>query len=162
MCDTLVLHEEGVTWFAKNSDREPLEPQRLVRLPAVHGDPDAKTNWQQGHVTLPGQAILLVTLDKAGMVGGADYHDHFEGADSFIWSSQASTSPEGKRGREVLEALETGIHLHLWARAKKSDSEFRYLGLVLPVSHTGSKPMSVTFRLFTPLDDALMTYFGVA
>ncbi len=131
-------------------------------IQALHGDPDAKTNWQQGHVTLPGQAIMLVTLDKAGMVGGADYHDHFDSVDTFIWSSQASTSPEGKRGREVLEALETATRLHLWARAKKSDREFRYLGLLLPVSHTGSKPMSVTFRLLTPLDDALRSYFKVS
>ena len=38
MCDTLVLRSENRTWFAKNSDREPAEPQRLLRLPAVRGD----------------------------------------------------------------------------------------------------------------------------
>ena len=38
MCDTLVLRSQGQTWFAKNSDREPVEPQRLIRLPAVQGD----------------------------------------------------------------------------------------------------------------------------
>lgn len=38
MCDTLVLRADGCTWFAKNSDREPSEPQRLLRLPAVRGD----------------------------------------------------------------------------------------------------------------------------
>lgn len=38
MCDTLVLRSHGQTWFAKNSDREPAEPQRLIRLPAVQGD----------------------------------------------------------------------------------------------------------------------------
>ena len=129
-------------------------------IQALHGDPEAKTNWQQGHVTLPGQSILLVTLDKADMPG-VEYVDHFEGRDTFVWSSQASTSPEGKRGREVLEALETGTELHLWARPRKKDGSFRYLGLVVPVSHEGSKPMSVTFRLLTPLDDDLATLFSV-
>lgn len=38
MCDTLVLRQPGVTWLAKNSDREAAEPQRLLRLPAVRGD----------------------------------------------------------------------------------------------------------------------------
>lgn len=38
MCDTLVLRSGGATWFAKNSDREPAEPQRLIRLPAVQTD----------------------------------------------------------------------------------------------------------------------------
>ncbi len=32
MCDTLILRHQGQTWFAKNSDREPAEPQRLLRL----------------------------------------------------------------------------------------------------------------------------------
>jgi secernin len=39
MCDTQVLVEAGAVWFAKNSDREPSEPQPVVRLPAVRGDP---------------------------------------------------------------------------------------------------------------------------
>ncbi|HXG27677.1 MAG TPA: C69 family dipeptidase [Nevskiales bacterium] len=38
MCDTQVLLQPGVVWFAKNSDREPSEPQPVVRLPAVRGD----------------------------------------------------------------------------------------------------------------------------
>ena len=42
MCDTLILRHQGQTWFAKNSDREPAEPQRLLRLPAVRNDPEAR------------------------------------------------------------------------------------------------------------------------
>ena len=38
MCDTQVLLQQGVTWFAKNSDREPSEPQPVIRLPAVQDD----------------------------------------------------------------------------------------------------------------------------
>ena len=38
MCDTLVQVNDKGVWFAKNSDREPGEPQVVVRLPAVHGD----------------------------------------------------------------------------------------------------------------------------
>ena len=39
MCDTQVLVEGGAVWFAKNSDREPSEPQPVVRHPGVRGDP---------------------------------------------------------------------------------------------------------------------------
>jgi hypothetical protein len=38
MCDTQVLLAGDAVWFAKNSDREPSEPQPVVRLPAVRGD----------------------------------------------------------------------------------------------------------------------------
>ncbi len=38
MCDTQVLINEAGVWFAKNSDREPSEPQPVIRLPAVYGD----------------------------------------------------------------------------------------------------------------------------
>jgi secernin len=42
MCDTQVLLAADAIWFAKNSDREPSEPQPVVRLPAVAAD-DATT-----------------------------------------------------------------------------------------------------------------------
>lgn len=133
-------------------------PRRQIA--ALHGDPDQRTNWQQGHVSLSGQAILMVTLDKAAMPG-VSYVDHFEGPDNMVWSSQASTAPGGKKGREVLGALEAGTQLHLWVRRKKGDGAFTYLGLVVPVDHEGAKPMSVRFRLLTPLTPDMQRRFGV-
>ena len=82
---------------------------------------------------------------------GKDYIDAFESPTTFTWSSQATTSPESKPGREVLDALETGMRLHLWARADKSTRDFEYCGLIAPISHEGSRPMQVRFRLLTPL-----------
>ncbi len=38
MCDTQVLIANDAVWFAKNSDREPDEPQPVVRHAAVRGD----------------------------------------------------------------------------------------------------------------------------
>jgi hypothetical protein len=89
------------------------------------------------------------------MTWGADYVDHFEGLDTFVWSSQTSTGPDGKKGREVLEALSTGTLIHLWARRRKTDVAFVYLGLIVPVTHEGAKPMSVRFRLLAPLTSDL-------
>ena len=42
MCDTLAVKRDGAIWFAKNSDREPDEAQRVEVYPAVADDP-AKT-----------------------------------------------------------------------------------------------------------------------
>ncbi len=38
MCDTQVIIRDGVTWLAKNSDREPSEAQYVVRIPAAQED----------------------------------------------------------------------------------------------------------------------------
>lgn len=38
MCDTVYIRRDGVGWLAKNSDREPDEPQALVWRAAVAGD----------------------------------------------------------------------------------------------------------------------------
>lgn len=42
MGETQVLVGGGAVWLARNSNREPSEPQPVVRLPAVSGDPAAK------------------------------------------------------------------------------------------------------------------------
>lgn len=38
MCDTLVIRHDGTSWFAKNSDREPDEPQLVEVHAPVRGD----------------------------------------------------------------------------------------------------------------------------
>tara|TARA_R110002073_G_scaffold3282_1_gene22099 strand:+ start:13287 stop:14408 length:1122 start_codon:yes stop_codon:yes gene_type:complete len=38
MCDTLVIRRDGISWFAKNSDREPDEPQWVEVHADVRGD----------------------------------------------------------------------------------------------------------------------------
>ena len=43
------------------------------------------------------------------------------------------------------------MRLHLWARADASTREFEYCGLIAPLSHEGSRPIQVRFRLLTPL-----------
>jgi hypothetical protein len=51
MSDTQVLVGAEATWFAKNSDREPSEPQPVMRLPAVAGDEAATV--RATHIELP-------------------------------------------------------------------------------------------------------------
>jgi superfamily II DNA or RNA helicase/diadenosine tetraphosphate (Ap4A) HIT family hydrolase/HKD family nuclease/SOS-response transcriptional repressor LexA len=125
-------------------------------VPTLYGLDYNPGNWQAGHVSIPPHVVLFVTLTKSeAMTWGADYVDHFEGLDTFVWSSQTSTGPDGKKGREILEALSTGTLIHLWARRRKTDVAFVYLGLIVPVTHEGAKPMSVRFRLLAPLTSDL-------
>jgi len=127
-------------------------------IPPLYGLEYNPGNWQSGHVSIAPHVVVFVTLTKSdAMAWGADYVDHFEGHDTFVWSSQTNTGPDGKKGREVLEALDHGTFIHLWVRRRKTDVAFVYLGLVVPVSHQGSKPMSVRFRMLTPVEDQVLT-----
>ncbi|OBJ70974.1 DUF3427 domain-containing protein [Mycobacterium sp. 1274756.6] len=128
-------------------------------VPALYGDVFNPGNWQSGHVSLPQHAILFVTLVKRAE--RTQYVEHFEAPDIFVWSSQSSTKPEGKKGREILYALQTGKSIELWMRRKSTDGAFTYLGRVVPQSHEGSQPMLVTFRLLTPLSGELQSRLGV-
>ena len=144
----------SVGWRRTTSTRWRLESASASSArtcPPLYGLEYNPGNWRSGHVSIPPHVVLFVTLKKSdAMAWGADYVDHFEGDSTFVWSSQTSTGPDGKKGREIIGALERGTFIHLWVRRRKTDVAFAYLGLVVPVSHEGAKPMSVRFRLLTP------------
>jgi hypothetical protein len=135
------------------------EQFKSTDVPQLYGEAFNPGNWRSGHVSLSKFAILFVSLEKRA--DRTQYTEHFEGPDIFVWSSQLSTSPERKKGKEILDALETGKSIELWMRRKGSDTAFTYLGRVVPVSHQGSQPMLVTFRLLTPLSGELQSRLGV-
>lgn len=134
------------------------EQCKSTQVPPLYGLVHNPGNWQQGHVSLDEYAVLLVTLEPRA--DRSQYLGRFEARDVFEWSSQASTAPDGKKGREILESLETGKPIELWMR-QKSTQPFSYLGRVAPLSHKGSRPMLVTFRLMTPLSGELESRLGV-
>ena len=78
MCDTLVLRQSGQTWFAKNSDREAAEPQRLLRLDKVRGDRSAEL--QATYLRIP------QTADRYGLVLSQP---------SWIWGGEMGVNQHG-------------------------------------------------------------------
>lgn len=132
---------------------------RRDAVPALFGLDYNPGNWQSGHVSLAEDTVLFVTLDKEAGRSGEDYVDRFESTGMFHWTSQASTTPSGKRGREIIEALDTGRRIHLFVRRRRQDVAFTYSGLVAPLRHADSGPMTVTFRLLTPLSSDLERRF---
>lgn len=112
-------------------------------------------SWNVGHVTVPGREahVLLVTLSKQGKAEEHRYVDHWIDDHRFHWQSQNATTPQSKRGREVIEHVARGISIHLFVRDAKlaagKAAPFTYHGRVRYVSHEGSGPMSVVFALGT-------------
>lgn len=135
------------------------EQYKSTDVPPLYGEVYNSGNWRSGHVSLKNHAILFVSLEKRS--DRTQYTEHFEGPEVFVWSSQLSTSPTRKKGREILESLETGKAIELWMRRKGNDVAFTYLGRVVPLSYEGSEPMLVTFRLLTPLSGELQSRLGL-
>lgn len=125
---------------------------RRQDIPSLYGHTFNPGNWNTGHVSLGQDVVLFITLHKTAGAEGADYDDRFDGPGVLVWSSQTSTDPESKKGREILGAPTEGRRIHAWVRRRKADVAFEYRGLAIPLSHVGERPMSVRFRLLTPLD----------
>jgi hypothetical protein len=133
------------------------EPFKRADVPALYGHEFNVGNWNTGHVSLGEDIILFVTMTKGEeMILGSDYHDGFESSSIFVWTSQNSVGPNSKKGKEVLQVPKEGTRVHLWARHKKSTVSFEYCGLIMPISHEGEKPMTVRFRMLTPVSKEAM------
>lgn len=122
-------------------------------IPALFGEQFNPGNWNVGHVTLNDKKVhvLLVTLNKQGKAAQHRYQDHWIDDHHFHWQSQNSTTPESKRGKEIIEHKRLGIAIHLFIRDSKLSGEkaapFVYQGQATYESHQGSGPISVVFSL---------------
>ncbi|WP_432697916.1 DUF3427 domain-containing protein [Marinobacterium sp. YM272] len=159
--EDLIADESMVTFARLKGSVDPLEllvGQTFMReeIPPLFDAQFNPGNWQSGHVVLKDQQaqILLVTLNKQGKASDHQYHDYFIDNAHFHWQSQNSTSPDNKRGREIIEHEKLGSRVYLFVREHKLNSgkaaPFRYYGEVSYQSHEGSKPMSVVWQLKTP------------
>jgi len=122
-------------------------------IPALFGEEFNPGSWNVGHVTLNDKKVhvLLVTLNKQGKAEEHKYLDHWIDEHHFHWQSQNSTTPESKRGREILEHERRGIAIYLFVRDGKlaggKAAPFVCHGRANYQSHQGSSPMSVTFKV---------------
>lgn len=122
-------------------------------IPDLFGATFNTGNWQSGHVFLKESSahVLLVTLNKQGKAEQHRYVDHWIDKMTFHWQSQRSTTPESKRGRELINHEKLGLSAHLFVRENKLSNgkaaPFTYYGPVDYQSHEGSEPMSVVFQL---------------
>ena len=122
-------------------------------IAALFGEAFNPGSWNVGHVTLNDKKahVLLVTLNKQGKADQHKYLDHWIDEHRFHWQSQNATTPESKRGREIIEHERRGIAIHLFVRDSKlaggQAAPFWYYGRVTYESHHGSGPVSVVFKV---------------
>lgn len=122
-------------------------------IPGLFGEAFNPGSWNVGHVVLNDKKVhvLLVTLNKQGKADEHKYLDHWIDEHRFHWQSQNATTPQSKRGQEIVHHAARGIAIHLFVRDTKLSAgkaaSFVYHGPVTYASHQGSAPMSVVWRL---------------
>jgi superfamily II DNA or RNA helicase/HKD family nuclease len=105
--------------------------------------------------------LLFVTLDKSeGYHDRIAYRDYAISAERFHWQSQNSAGPDTSGGRRYLESAVNGWQFQLFVRPRKGDA-YRACGPVVLESAEGSRPMSIVWRLQTPLPARLFREFSV-
>lgn len=106
--------------------------------------------------------LLFVTLDKKeGFHERVAYHDYAISPEFFHWQSQNSAGPITSSGRRYVESPSNGWRFQLFVR-EIQDHPFIALGPVtLEGEPTGSKPMSMVWRLERPIPAAMFRRFTV-
>ncbi len=107
--------------------------------------------------------ILFVTLNKTDKEFSPTtlYDDYSVNSELFHWQSQNKTSAESSVGQRYINHDRNGSRVLLFVRESKKDrygaTEFyKFLGPVHYVSHEGSKPMSILWRLEEPVPSRLI------
>ncbi|WP_233080029.1 DUF3427 domain-containing protein [Rheinheimera soli] len=102
--------------------------------------------------------LLFVTLNKSEKQFSPTtmYHDYAINESLFHWQSQNSARPDRGRGLDYLKHKMTGKRIFLFVREQTDDEYGRTMGFVNYgeveyVSHTGSQPMSITWKLQSPM-----------
>lgn len=105
--------------------------------------------------------LLFVTLDKsgAGFSPTTRYRDYAVSRYRFHWETQSAASASRPSGLRYIESPGNGMTFHLFVRSTKEDA-FAYLGPVRYESHTGDRPIAVTWRLDHPLSATLFEKYA--
>lgn len=126
-----------------------LERQPAMREGVLHM-PNLKTD------------AFFVTLNKAEKQYSPTtmYEDYAISDTLFHWQSQSTTSAKSPTGQRYIHHRKNSHAILLFVREDKSCNNlaepYHFLGMADYVSHTGSRPMSITWRLHRPIPAYLM------
>ncbi len=105
--------------------------------------------------------LLFVTLDKSeGYHESISYRDYAISADRFHWQTQNSAGANTNSGKRYLESPGNGWKFQLFVRQQQNDA-YRACGLVTLESAEGDRPMSIVWKLDTPMPIRLFREYSV-
>ena len=137
--------------------------RREVQTACGHMTPQRKPTHREGPLRLSylKTELLFVTLNKreGGFSETTSYEDYAISRDLFHWESQSTIREDTPTGRRYTQQHENGWRFLLFVRETRDDA-FVALGPVRYVSHTGERPMGITWKLDVPLPAALFERFA--
>ena len=101
--------------------------------------------------------VLFVTLNKSDKDYSPTtmYNDYSINETLFHWQSQSTTTETGSVGQRYINHRKRGSKVLLFVREFKNDAAgaapYTFLGTVNYVTHTGSRPMNITWKLDHPI-----------
>lgn len=102
--------------------------------------------------------VFFITLNKSDKDYSPTtmYQDYSINETLFHLQSQSTTNAEGKVGQRYINHRKNGSKVLLFVREFKNDvygntAPYTYLGTANYVSHNGSRPMNITWRLDAPI-----------
>lgn len=103
--------------------------------------------------------LLFITLNKSEKYYSPTtmYHDYSLSDSLFHWQSQSTTSELSTTGQRYIHQQARNSHILLFVRESKSDTvtggacPYTFLGTARYVSHTGERPMNITWHLDAPI-----------
>jgi hypothetical protein len=103
--------------------------------------------------------VFFVTLNKSDKDYSPTtmYNDYSINESLFHWQSQSTTAADSPTGQRYIHHRDKGTKVLLFVREFKSDritngaEAYTYLGTASYVTHTGSKPMNITWHLDRPI-----------
>jgi hypothetical protein len=90
------------------------------------------------------------------------YRDHAISRTLFHWESQSTTTERSATGQRYINHAERGSHILLFARESRDNRAYTFLGTAQYVSHTGERPIAITWRLDDPMPEATYAMARVA
>ncbi len=134
-------------------------------IPPLFGLPFSEAVWNVGFVATENRIFLLMTLDKGDLLQEHQYADRFLAPDRFQMHSQNRTAQNSKHGQMMRHHVERGIEVHLFVRRSKKvqskSAPFHYCGLVTFDHWTGDRPITIDWRLNTPVPERLHELFRI-
>lgn len=106
--------------------------------------------------------IFFITLNKTESAYSPTtlYEDYAISPEQFHWQSQSTTSERSPTGQRYIHHAEIGHTILLFVREDKERNNlacpYSFLGPVTYETHTGSRPMSIIWRLRHPIPARLL------